>query len=77
LKEKYRVSLEERSISCEARVSVILSKIVYIYMYPIPNGFRGRDISVYSSKIIITKRYYVLFLMPVFIDEVIKLVQFT
>jgi hypothetical protein len=37
----------------EVIVSVILSKEAYtrMYMCPIPNGFRGRDISLYSSKI--------------------------
>jgi hypothetical protein len=33
-------------------VSVILSKKVYMYMCPIPNGFRGRAISRYSSKVV-------------------------
>jgi predicted transport protein len=33
-------------------VSVILSKIVYMYMYPIPNSFRDRVISLYSSEIV-------------------------
>jgi hypothetical protein len=34
-------------------VSVILSrKEVYMYMYPIPNGFRDKSISLYSSKIV-------------------------
>jgi hypothetical protein len=39
----YRVSQEERSIFWEVIVSVIRSKNVYMYMYvcPIPNGFRG------------------------------------
>jgi hypothetical protein len=30
-------------------------------MCPIPNGFRDKDISLYSSKLLIRKRYYVLF----------------
>jgi hypothetical protein len=33
-------------------VSVILSKKLYMYMCPIPNGFRDRAISLYSSKIV-------------------------
>jgi hypothetical protein len=41
---------EERSIFWEGIVSVILSKNVYMYMCPIPNGFRDRAISMYSSK---------------------------
>jgi hypothetical protein len=43
---------EERSIFREVTVSVILSKKLYMYMCPIPNGFRDRDISLYSSKIV-------------------------
>jgi hypothetical protein len=48
----YRVSQEERSIFWDVIVSVILSKTVYKYMCPIPNGFRDRAISLYSSKIV-------------------------
>jgi hypothetical protein len=58
-------------------VSVILSKKVYMYMCPIPNGFRDRAVSLYSSETVIGKRYCVLFLTPVFIVQVAKLVQFT
>jgi hypothetical protein len=46
------VSQDERSIFWELVVSVILSKKVYMYMCPIPNGFRDRAISLYSSKIV-------------------------
>jgi carotenoid cleavage dioxygenase-like enzyme len=53
----------------EAIVSVILSKKVCMHMRPIPNGFR-------VPKLLIRKRYYVLFLMPVFIAQVTKLLQF-
>jgi hypothetical protein len=45
-------------------------------MRPIPNGFWDRDISLYSSKTV-DKRYYVLFLISLFIVQVTKLVQFT
>ena len=38
----YRVSQEERSIFWEVKVSVILSKNVYMNMYPVLNGFRDR-----------------------------------
>jgi hypothetical protein len=31
---------------------LILSKKLYMYMYPIPNGFRDRVISLYSPKIV-------------------------
>jgi hypothetical protein len=41
-----------RSISLEVIVSVILSKKFYMYMCPIPNGFRDRALSLYSSKIV-------------------------
>jgi hypothetical protein len=45
----YRVSEEERSIFWEVIVSVILSKKVYMYMCPIPNGFRDTAISLHST----------------------------
>jgi hypothetical protein len=45
-----RVSQEERSIFWEVIVSVILGKNMYMCMCPIPNSFRDRAISVYSSK---------------------------
>jgi hypothetical protein len=45
----HRVSQEGRSIFCEVTVSAILSKKGYIYMCPIPNGFRDRAISLYST----------------------------
>jgi len=41
---------EERSIFSE--VSVILSKNVYMNMYPILNGFRDRAIWMYNRKIV-------------------------
>jgi hypothetical protein len=44
----YRVPQEERSIFWEVIVSVILSKKVYIYICPIPNGLQDRTISLYS-----------------------------
>jgi hypothetical protein len=47
---KYRVSQEERSVFWEVTVSVTLSKKVYMYMCPIPNGFRDKGVSLYSSK---------------------------
>jgi hypothetical protein len=49
------VSKEERSIFWEAIVSVILSKKVCMYMCPVPNGFRDRAISLYSSKTVDNK----------------------
>jgi hypothetical protein len=49
-----RVSQEEGSIFWEVTVSVILSKKKKVYMYTcsMPNGFQGRAISLYSSKIV-------------------------
>jgi hypothetical protein len=46
------MSHEEKSIFWEITFSVILSKNVYMYVCPIPNGFRDRAISLYSSKIV-------------------------
>jgi hypothetical protein len=69
----YRVSQEDKSILWEVIVSVILSKNIYMYTCPIPNSLRDRAISQYSSKIVDRKRYYVLFLIPVFIVHVTKL----
>jgi hypothetical protein len=43
------VSQEERSIFWEVTVSVILRKEVYMYMCPIPNGFRNKSISLYRQ----------------------------
>jgi hypothetical protein len=48
----YRVSQEEISVFWEVIVSVILSKRVFMYMCPIPNGFRDRAISLNSYKIV-------------------------
>jgi hypothetical protein len=53
----YRVSHEERSIFWEVITSAILSKTMYMYMCSIPNGFRGRAISLYISKIVDKKEY--------------------
>jgi hypothetical protein len=53
---RYTVSHEERAIFWEVIVSVILSKNMYMYMCPIPNGFRDRTISLYSSKIVDKKQ---------------------
>jgi hypothetical protein len=40
---------KKRSVFWEVIVSVILSKKVYMYMCPIPNGFRDRAISLYTT----------------------------
>jgi hypothetical protein len=41
---------EERPVFWELIVSVILSRNVYVYMCPIPNGFQDKAISLYTSK---------------------------
>jgi hypothetical protein len=43
------------SIFWEVTVLVILSQKLYIYVCPFPNGFRDRDISLYSSEIVYKK----------------------
>jgi hypothetical protein len=43
-----------------------------VYMYPIPDGLRDGAVSLYSSKIV--DKEIILFLMPVFIVQVTKLV---
>jgi hypothetical protein len=43
---------EESLIFWDVIISVILSKKLYMYMCPIPNGFRDRAISLYRSKIV-------------------------
>jgi hypothetical protein len=48
-----------------------------MYMCPIPSGFLDRAISLYRSRIVDKKRYYVLFLIPVFIVQVTTLVRFS
>jgi hypothetical protein len=63
VEDVYSVSQEEISIFWEAIISVILSKKVYMYMCPIPNGFRDRVISLYSSITVDKKDINVLFLI--------------
>jgi len=46
-----------------------------MYMCPIPNGFRDGAISLYRCKNVDKKKYYVVFLIPVFIVQMTKLVQ--
>jgi hypothetical protein len=46
-------------------VSVILSKNI-ICTCPFPNGFRDRPIPQYIQKLLIRKRYYLLFRIPIF-----------
>jgi hypothetical protein len=46
-----------------------------MYMCPIPNGFRDRAVSLYSSKIVHMKE--ILFVIQVFIVQVTNFIQFT
>jgi hypothetical protein len=55
----------------------ILSKELYMYTCPIPNGFRDKVILLYSSKIVDKKKILPAVLIPAFIVRVAKLVQFT
>jgi hypothetical protein len=48
----YRMSQEERLVFWEVIVSVILSKKLCMYVCPVPNGFRDRALTLYSSKIV-------------------------
>jgi hypothetical protein len=74
---RYMQSVPGGMVNILGRHSVGHSKQkLYMYMCPIPNGFRDRAISLYTCKII-HEKYYVLFLIPVFIFHVTKLVQFT
>jgi hypothetical protein len=42
------------------------TKRVYMSMCPIPDGFRDRGIWIYSCKILVRKRYYILILIFIF-----------
>jgi hypothetical protein len=66
-----------RLIFWEITVSVILSKKVFMYICPIPNGFRDRAISLYSSKIVIKKETLHTVSNTGCIVHVTKLVQLT
>jgi hypothetical protein len=46
-------------------------------MYHIPNVFQIEKFHCAVPNFLIRKRYYVLFLIPVFIVQVTKMVQFT
>jgi hypothetical protein len=52
------MSQEGGSIFTEAMVSDIPSKNVYMYTCLVPNGFRDRAISLYSSKIVDKKEIF-------------------
>jgi hypothetical protein len=71
------VSQQERSIFWEVTVSAILSKkgICTCVIFRTVSGLVVFDCSV--TELLLIKRYYILFLIPIFIVQVIKLVQFT
>jgi hypothetical protein len=60
LKYIYRVSQEERSVFWEVIVSVILSKILYIYMCPIRNCFGDTAISLRCTVYSVRATHHVL-----------------
>jgi hypothetical protein len=68
----YRTFQEEKSVFWEVIVSVIPSKKI-LFMYVSYSKLLHSTV----PKLLIRKRYYVLFLIPVFIVQVTKLVQFT
>ena len=71
------MSQEEISIFWEVIVLVFLSKKVYIYMCPIPDGFRDRAISPYSCKIVSKEILCIVSNIDIYCFQVPKLVQFT
>jgi hypothetical protein len=71
----YRVSQEERSIFWEVILSVIQARKCTCVLFRTVSEIQLFYCTV--PKLLIRKIYYVLFLIPVFIVEVTKLVQFT
>jgi hypothetical protein len=72
----YRVSQEERPTFLEFIVAVTLSNKMYMYIRTIPNGFRDKAISLYSSKTVDKKEMLRTVSNTVCIVQVTKLVQF-
>jgi hypothetical protein len=70
----YRVSQKERSIFKKVIASVFLSRKFYMYMCPIPKGSEIQLFHCTVPKLLIRKRYFVLFLIPIFNVQVTKLV---
>jgi hypothetical protein len=71
----YRMSKEEGSIFWEVIVSVVLSRNVCICTCILFRTVSGIELfHCTAPKLLIRKRYYVLFLIPVFIVQVTKLV---
>jgi hypothetical protein len=73
----YQMFQEERSLFWEVRVLAILSRKLYVYMCPIPNGFRDTAISLYSSRIVDKKEILRTVSNTGFIVQVTKLIQFS
>jgi hypothetical protein len=48
---RHKLPKEERSIFWKDMLSVILSENLFMYMCPIPNGFRDTAVSLYSSSV--------------------------
>jgi hypothetical protein len=71
----YRMSEEKRTVFWEVTVWAILGKSVYVRV-SFPNVCEIEPFHCTVPKLLIRKRYYVLFLMPAFIVQVTKLVQF-
>jgi hypothetical protein len=72
----YRMSQEEKSILWEVTVSVILRKIC-VCARVLFRTFSEIELFHCTVPKLLIKRYYVLFLIPVFIVQMTKLVQFT
>jgi hypothetical protein len=71
----YRVSQEERSVFLEVKIWIIINKKCICVLFRAVSEIELFHCTV--PKLLIGKRYYVLFLIPVFIVQVTKLVQFT
>jgi hypothetical protein len=70
----YTIYPRRKSIFWKLIISVILSKNMYMYVCPIPNGFGDRTASLSAvQELFIRKGYYLLFLIPVFIVQLTKL----
>jgi hypothetical protein len=75
----YRMFQEERSVFWGGpSIGHSKQNSIYICVCPIPNGFRARAISLYSSKIVDKKEILrTVSNTGIFIVQVKKLVQFT
>jgi hypothetical protein len=71
----YRMSQQEKSVFWEIIVSVVLKRIYTCVLFRTVSEIQLFHCT--GPKLLIRKRYYVLFVIPVFIVQVTKLVQFT